>query len=105
MKHCTVLYFYFSGEKEGAAKSLDSCQELLTESKSDNAQLLGRVHAAESQIEGLKKGKEEVNFACWVKISADDIFKYFFEIGFDISCKLHEMSKPIFWETKKNIIS
>ena len=51
----------FSGEKEGATKSLDSCQDLLTESKSENAQLLGRVHAAESQIEGLKKGKEEVN--------------------------------------------
>ena len=50
----------FIGEKEGAAKSLDSCQELLTESKSENAQLLGRVHAAESQIQGLKKGKEEV---------------------------------------------
>ena len=48
------------GEKEGATKSLDSCQDLLTESKSENAQLLGRVHAAESQIEGLKKGKEEV---------------------------------------------
>ena len=51
---------FILGEKEGATKSLDSCQELLTESKSENAQLLGRVHAAESQIEGLKKGKEEV---------------------------------------------
>ena len=55
-----IVQFIFSGEKEGATKSLDSCQDLLTESKSENAQLLGRVHAAESQIEGLKKGKEEV---------------------------------------------
>ena len=55
-----LVFSMFIGEKEGAAKSLDSCQELLTESKSENAQLLGRVHAAESQIQGLKKGKEEV---------------------------------------------
>ena len=55
-----VMFSIILGEKEGATKSLDSCQDLLTESKSENAQLLGRVHAAESQIEGLKKGKEEV---------------------------------------------
>ena len=30
-------------------------------------------------------------------ITADDILKYFSQkIGFDISCNLHEMSKPIF---------
>ena len=35
------------------------------------------------------------------------IFVYFFpqKICFDISCKLHEMSKLIFWENKKKISS
>ena len=35
--------------------------------------------------------------------SADELLTIFFSylsqiLGFDISCKLHEMSKPIFWE-------
>ncbi|XP_060584200.1 golgin subfamily A member 4-like isoform X2 [Ruditapes philippinarum] len=48
------------GEKEGSSKSLDNVQSLYQEAKNENAQLVGRVHACESQIEGLKKGKEEL---------------------------------------------
>ena len=50
-----------------------------------------------------------------IKISADDILKYFSyfsqKIGFGSSCNmsygdnLHEMPKSIFWENKKNIVS
>ena len=60
-KHLTFsAYYIFSAEREGSGKSLDSVQDLLQEAKGENSQLVGKLHAAESQIEGLKKGKEEV---------------------------------------------
>jgi cell division protein FtsB len=59
-----VVYFFFEGEKEGSTKSLDNVQSLYQEAKNENAQLVGRVHACESQIESLKKGKEEVDLLC-----------------------------------------
>ena len=41
--------------------------------------------------------------ACWIKYSADGILDHVSqETGFDFN--LHEMSKPVFWESKKNII-
>ena len=48
-----------------------------------------------------------LNTACWVKISADDILKHFSyfpqKTDFDISCNLHEMSKPVLGEKKEYI--
>ena len=48
-----------------------------------------------------------MRIACWVKISADDILKYFsyfsLEVGFDMRCKLSPticmkcQILPIFW--------
>ena len=51
--------------------------------------------------------KSKLNFASWVKISADNILKYFSyffskKTGSDNSCKLStmdEMSNPVFWES------
>ncbi|KAL3884693.1 hypothetical protein ACJMK2_024805 [Sinanodonta woodiana] len=48
------------GEKEGLETSLKNSQGLLSESNSDNAQYVGKLNAAEAQLEGLKKGKEEL---------------------------------------------
>ena len=50
--------------------------------------------------------RNEINTLCWVKISVDDVSKYFFlfffffrKISFDtLGDNLHEMSKPILWE-------
>ena len=46
------------------------------------------------------------NTACWVNLPADDTLKYFFsyfsqKLGFVRGDDLHEMSKPIFWEKKR----
>ena len=58
-----------TAEKEGSSKSLDSVQDLLQEVKGENSKLIGKLHAAESQIESLKKGKDEVSESEFVHIS------------------------------------
>ena len=40
-----------------------------------------------------------LRLVCWVKFSADNIFKYFSQkTSFDISRKLSPLSNPVFWE-------
>ncbi|OWF36520.1 trichohyalin-like [Mizuhopecten yessoensis] len=48
------------GEQEAATTSLKQVQDLLKESKGDNAQLLGRNKAVETEVDVLKKSKDEV---------------------------------------------
>ncbi|XP_071098914.1 centrosomal protein of 152 kDa-like [Haliotis cracherodii] len=47
------------GEKEGVASSYRQCQELLQETKDDNAQLLGKLQAVEAQVESLNTIRDE----------------------------------------------
>ncbi|KAJ8306715.1 hypothetical protein KUTeg_015756 [Tegillarca granosa] len=47
-------------EKEGASTSLKQCQDLLQESKGENAQVIGKLRATEAQVEAMERGKEEV---------------------------------------------
>ncbi|XP_069102444.1 trichohyalin-like isoform X3 [Argopecten irradians] len=48
------------GEQEAASTSLKQVQDLLRESKGDNSHLLGRNKAIETEIEVIKKSKDEV---------------------------------------------
>ncbi|XP_033726371.1 nucleoprotein TPR-like [Pecten maximus] len=48
------------GEQEAATTSLKQVQDLLRESKGDNSQLLGRNKAIETEIDVIKKSKDEV---------------------------------------------
>ena len=54
-----------------------------------------------SSVENFTQSTKHYHFACWVKISEDNILKYFSQkIGSDTLCKLsaslHEVSDPIF---------
>jgi len=63
--HCTTVVT--SGEKEGSTQSLDSVQSLLQDARTENAQLIGRVNACESQVEALKRTKEEVLYTVFLR--------------------------------------
>ncbi|XP_067653234.1 centrosomal protein of 152 kDa-like [Haliotis asinina] len=47
------------GAKEGLASSYRQCQELLQETKDENAQLLGKLQAVEAQVESLNTIRDE----------------------------------------------
>lgn len=51
----------YLGEKEGTSCSLKQSHDLLLESKTENAQLKGKLQATESQVEALQRGKDEVS--------------------------------------------
>ena len=102
-----------SGACVGVPLIIYTCQN--SEEKKNNKK---KKTTKKQQQKNIKSGFETVllnlqinakHLVCWVKISADNILKYFLyfpqKIGFDISCKLspnlHEKSVPIFWEQEK----